>query len=184
MNLKLLLPVLLVPTLILLIPLGAMVFKVEGWAWGPATFLLAWILMAGVGLAYKLVTRKAVSASYRVATALGLGTGFLIMWINGAVGIIGSEDNPMNLLFGVVLLLGVIGAVLARLEAAGMARTMAVVAFAQFLVPVVAYVIGRPDFSPGVLQIFAFNFVLVLLFATSGLLFRKASRGQPAARTA
>jgi hypothetical protein len=51
------------------------------------------------------------------------------------------------------------------------------VALAQFLVPVIAYVIGRPGFSPGVLQIFAFNFVLVLLFAGSGLLFRRATRG-------
>jgi len=184
MTMKNLLPVLLVPALILLIPLGAMLFKVEGWAWGPESFLIAWILMAGVGLAYKLVTKKAVSRSYRGATALGLGTGFLILWINGAVGIIGNEDNPVNLLFGVVLLLGVVGAVLVRLEAPGMARTMFGVALAQFLVPVIAFIIGRPDFSPGVVKIFAFNFVFVLLFAASGLLFRKASRGQLAARTA
>jgi hypothetical protein len=184
MNPKRLLPILWVPTLILLIPLGAMLFNVEGWAWGPDSFLLAWILMAGVGLAYKLVTRKSVSASYRGATALGLGTGFLILWINGAVGIIGSEDNPMNLLFGGVLLLGVIGAVRSRLEASGMARTMFVVAFAQFLVPVVAYIIGRPDFSPGVVQIFAFNLVLVVLFTGSALLFGRAARGSVVARAA
>lgn len=180
MSLKSLLPVLGVPTLILLIPLGAMLFEVEGWAWGPDSFLLAWILMAGVGLAYKLVTRRAVSGSYRGAAALGLLTGFLILWINGAVGIIGSEDNPMNLLFGVVLLIGVTSAVVVRLEAPGMARTMFVVAFAQFLVPVVAYLIGRPGFSPGVVQIFAFNFVFVVLFATSGLLFHRAARALPA----
>lgn len=184
MSLKNLLPVLLVPTLILLIPLGAMLVKVEGWAWGPESFLIAWILMAGVGLAYKLATRKAVSGSYRGATALGLVTGFLILWINGAVGIIGSEDNPMNLLFGVVLLLGVICAVIARLEASGMARTMFIVVFAQFLVPVVAFIIGRPDFSPGVVQILAFNLVFVVLFAASGLLFRRAARRSLVARAA
>lgn len=176
MNLKSLLPVVIVPTLILLIPLGAMAFKVEGWAWGPESFFVAWILMAGVGLAYRLVTKKAVSGFYRGATALGLLAGFLIVWINGAVGIIGSEDNPVNLLFGAVLLLGVIGAVLARLEAPGMARTMFVVAAAQFLVPVLAFLIGRPDFSPGVVQIFAFNLVFVLLFSGSALLFRRAAR--------
>lgn len=180
MSPKSLLPVVVVPTLILLIPLGAMLFRFDGWAWGPESFLIAWLLMAGVGLAYKLVTRKAVNASYRGATALGLVTGFLIVWINGAVGIIGSEDNPMNMLFGVVLLLGVFGAVFARLEAPGMARTMFIVAIAQFLVPVIAYVIGRPGFRPGVVQIFAFNFVFVLLFAGSGLLYRRATRG-PAA---
>jgi hypothetical protein len=182
MSLKRLLPVLLVPTLILLIPLGATLFKVEGWAWGPGSFLVAWVLLAGVGLAYQLVTRQAVSGAYRAATALGLTTGFIILWINGAVGIIGSEDNPMNLLFGGVLLLGVIGAVVVRLEARGMARTLGVVALAQFLVPVVAYLVGRPDFSPGVVQIFAFNLILVLLFAGSALLFLQAARTPPVAR--
>lgn len=182
MNLKSLLPVLLVPTLILLIPLGAMVFKVEGWAWGPESFLIAWLLLAGVGLAYKLVTKKAVSGAYRGGTALGLCTGLFIFWINGAVGIIGSEDNPINLLFGVVLLLGVIGAVFARLEAPGMARTMFLVASAQFLVPVIAFVIGRPDLSPGVVQIFALNFVFVLLFTGSALLFRRAAHASPPAQ--
>lgn len=63
MSPKSLLPVLGVPTLILLSPLGAMRFEVEGWAWGPDSSLLAWLLMAGVGLACKLVTRRAVSGS-------------------------------------------------------------------------------------------------------------------------
>ena len=184
MNLKSLLPILLVPTLILLIPLGAMLFKVEGWAWGPESFLVAWIMMAGVGLAYRLVTRKAVGGFYRGATALGLITAFLIIWINGAVGIIGSEDNPANLLFGIVLLFGVVGAVVARLEAPGMARTLFGVALGQFLVPVVAVLVWRPDFSPGVVKVFALNFVFVMLFASSGLLYRQASRGQLANRTA
>ena len=33
---------------------------------------------------------------------------FLLIWINLAVGIIGSEDNPANLMYGAVLLLGLV----------------------------------------------------------------------------
>jgi hypothetical protein len=175
MNLKKLLPVLLVPAAILLIPLFAMLFKVEGWAWGFESFVAAWVLMAGVGLAYQLVTQKAVGRSYRVATGIALSAGFLLLWINGAVGIIGSEDNPANLLFAGALATGVIGAVIARFKPAGMAWALVATALAQFLVPVIALLIWRPDFSPGVVKIFVLNFVFVLLFAGSALLFRQAA---------
>lgn len=183
MNLKKLLPVLLVPAAILLIPLFAMLFKVEGWAWGPESFVVAWVLMAGVGFAYQLVTLKAVGRSYRVATGIALAAGFLILWINGAVGIIGSEDNPANLLFAGALATGAIGAVIARFKPAGMAWALSATALAQFLVPVVALLIWRPDFSPGVVHVFVLNFVFVLLFATAAWLFRHAARGNDGSRT-
>ena len=98
----------------------------------------------------------------------------MLLWINGAVGLIGSEDNPANLMYGGVLAVGVIGAVIARLEPLGMARALFATALAQFLVPVVALIIWRTDFSPGVVPVFGLNFFFVLLFAGSALLFRHA----------
>ena len=175
---KSLLPVLVVPALILLIPLLAMVFKADGWAWNAGSFVIAWVLMAGVGLAYKLVTRRNAGGLYRAATAVGLGTGFLLLWVNGAVGLIGSEDNPANLLYGGVLVLGAIGAVFARLEPAGMAAALVVVALAQFAVPLIALLFWPGDFRPGVTQVIVLNFCFVLLFLGSALLFRQAGRRQ------
>src|SRR5687768_10557444 len=163
MNKKSLLPVLLVPSFILLIPLAAMLFKVDGWAWDAADFIIMWVLIASTVLAYKLVTSKAASRTYRAATGLGLATGLILIWINGAVGLIGSEDNPANLMYCGVLAIGAIGAVIARLEPLGMARALFATALAQFLVPVVALLIWRPDFSPGVVQVFVLNFFFVLL---------------------
>ena len=58
-----LLPVLLVPTGVVLIPFLAMLFQVEGWAWSPADFVIAWVLIGGVVLAYKLLGAKAVDPS-------------------------------------------------------------------------------------------------------------------------
>ena len=36
---------------------------------------------------------------YRFAWCIGLAGIFILAWANGAIGIIGSEDNPANLLF-------------------------------------------------------------------------------------
>ena len=177
MNFKNLLPVLLVPAILLLIPAGAMLFKAEGWDWSASDFIIMWVLLVGVGIAYKLISRKADTPAYRIATAVGLAAGFLLIWVNGAVGLIGSEDNPANALYGGVLLVGALGALLARFEPLGMFRALLATAFAQFLVPVIALFAWRHDFSPGVPQVLALNFAFVLMFVASALLFRQAAGG-------
>jgi hypothetical protein len=174
MNKKSLLPVLIVPTCMTLIPLAAMILKADGWAWSPADFVIGWVLIAAVVLAFQFITSKTGSFVYRVAAGIGLGTGFLLIWVNGAVGLIGSEDNPANLLYGGVIIVGAIGAVIARLEPMGMARALFATALAQFLVPMLALILWRTDFSPGVAQVFGLNFVFVLLFTGAALLFRYA----------
>jgi len=175
MTKKSLLTVLLVPTFLLLVPLVAS-FTVKGFNWPPGAFVFLWVIMVGIGFAYKFVTMKAGNVAHRIATGLALVTAFMIFWGNLAVGFIGSEDNPANLMYGGVLAVGVIGAVIARFSSAGMARAMAATAGAQFLVPVIALIVRPHDFSPGVAQVFALNSVFVVLFGVSALLFRYASR--------
>lgn len=174
MTSKSLRPVLLVPSCILLIPAAAMLLKADGWAWSPADFIFMWVLIAGTVFAYKLIANRTASTAYRVAAGIGLTTGLVLIWINGAVGLIGSEDNPANLMYCGVLGVGVIGAGFARFEPFGMAWTLFATAIAQFLVPVIALIVRGLDFSPGVPQVFTLNFFFVLLFAVSGLLFRHA----------
>lgn len=176
MNLKTLLPILLIPTAIVMIPAAAMFFRAEGWAWSPADFIIAWAILATAITAYKLVASQAPNFPYRVGFGLAVATGVILIWINGAVGLIGSEDNPANLMYGGVLLIGLAGAVLARLRARGMAWALLATAATQFLVPIVALIIWRPDFSPGVMQVFGLNFGFVLMFAASAQLFRQAAR--------
>jgi hypothetical protein len=56
---------------------------------------------------------------------------FLTIWVNLAVGMIGEEGDPLNLMFVGVLLLALAGALLARFRAAGMAKAMLATAAAQ-----------------------------------------------------
>jgi hypothetical protein len=178
MNNKRLLPVFLVPSVLVMIPAVAMMMKVEGWAWSPADFVVSWAIIGGAIAAFQIVSSQAPNRAYRQAVGLAVTTGVVLLWINGAVGLIGSEDNLANLMYAGVLVIGLLGSAFARLRSAGMAVAMLVTAVAQFLVPVIAVTIWRPDFSPGVVMVFGLNFIFVLLFAGAALLFRRA--GSPA----
>ena len=119
-----------IPALLLLLPLVAMQFNSEV-NWTGSDFVFAAVLFGSVGLAFELIVRKSSSLAYRFGAGLAVVTVFLTIWVNGAVGMIGSEDNPYNLLFGGVLLVALIGAIMARFEPGGMARAMVVAAIAQ-----------------------------------------------------
>ena len=100
----------------------------------------------------------------------------LLGWVNGAVGIIGSEGNEANLMYGGVIVVGAIGAVIARFKPAGMARALLTTALAQTLVALIALV-GRMGSGP--LEIVTINGFFVALFVGSAVLFWKAARGRP-----
>lgn len=119
-----------IPALLLLLPLVAMQFTTEV-NWDGPDFIFAGVLFGSVGVAFELIVRKSRSLSYRSGAALAVITAFLTVWVNAAVGMIGSEDNPLNLLFGGVLLVALTGAILARFDPAGMMRAMVVTAIAQ-----------------------------------------------------
>ncbi len=168
------LTVALAPVPVLLIPLVGMQVS-KGWKWGPGSFVAAWVVLAGATFVYKLLaTSKAANRAYRIAAGLEVAAGFLITWLSAAVQIIGNE-NPANVLYLGVILIGLTGIGLARFHPAGMARAAFATAFATFLVPVIAFLFWRADFSPGVPQVFLLNGFFVLMFAGSGLLFRRAA---------
>jgi hypothetical protein len=107
-------------------------------------------LIIGVGVAVELASRKTGEAAYRAAVGLAIGSAVLLGWMNGAVGIIGSEDNDANLMYGGVLVVGAIGAIIARFKPEGMARALFATALAQTLVAVIALVgrLGSPYSGP------------------------------------
>ena len=144
----------------MLLPLLAMQFTDEV-VWDLADFVVAGALLVGTGLMYELVARKADNVAYRAAVGIAVLTTLIIVWVNLAVGLIGNEGNPANLMYGGVLAVGIIGAIIARLEPHGMARILFATALAQALVSVIALIIGKPQVTLGVLGVNAF---FVMLF--------------------
>ena len=164
--------------LLLLLPLVAMQFTDEV-AWDVADFAFAGALLVGTGVTFELAARRTGNSAYRAAVGVALAAAFILIWVNGAVGIIGSEDNDANLMYGGVLAIGVIGALIARFESHGMARALFATALAQALVTVIALIagLGSPWSGPG--EILFLNGFFVALWLTSAWLFRKAAVGGP-----
>jgi hypothetical protein len=166
-----------VAALILLLPLVAMQFTDEV-NWDVADFAFAGALLIGTGVTYELAVRKTGDTAYRSAVGVALAAAFILAWMNLAVGIIGTEDNPANLMYIGVLAVGFIGAIIARFQPDGMARALFATALAQALVAVIALLagLGSPWSGPG--EILILNGFFVALFVGSAWLFRKAARGR------
>ncbi len=158
--------------ILMLIPLVAMQFTSE-MRWTLSDFVFMAVILFGAAAVYELVAKRLSNGWYRAAVGVAVVTSVALVWINGAVGIIG--DGPINLLYAGVLAVGLVGALIARFRPDGMAHTLYAMAVAQMLVPTVAFVVRRPEFSPGVIQVFALNGVFALLFVGSALLFRKSA---------
>ena len=159
--------------LILLIPVVLTLLAL--WHWKPGSLILAFVLLCGgAGIAYELVVKKFGNTAYRFAVGMALTAVLLLVWMNVAVGgILG--DDPANMMYFGVLLVGLIGAIIGRLEPRGMSRALFATAFAMVLVPAIAMLVGTPAFSNGVLAVFGLHAVFALLFAGSALLFRRAA---------
>ena len=167
-----------IAALVLLMPLVAMQFT-DQVNWDVGDFAIAGALLLGAGIAFELAVRKTGDTAYRAAVGVALAAAFILVWVNGAVGIIGSENNNANLMYGGVLAVGAIGAIIARFQAHGMARALFATALAQALVAVIALIAGLGSPWSGPLEIVALNGFFVALFVGSAMLFRKAARGGP-----
>ena len=172
--------VVLIAALILMVPLVAMQVT-DQVNWSLFDFVVAGALLVGTGLLYELAARKAGTVVYRAAAGVAVGAAFFLTWVNLAVGIIGEPDERANVLYLGVPAVGIIGAVIARLEPRGMARALFATALAQALIAAIALTLGWGAPGTGPLEIVALNGMFVALFAGSAWLFRLAARAHPPA---
>ena len=128
---------------LLALPAIAMRFHAGGVDWIAMDFIVFGTMLAVACGLYELATRMSDDLRYRAAAGIAVATGFLTVWANLAVGMIGDEGNPMNLVFAGVLGIAIVGAVLAKLRAPGMAKTMFVTAIAQASTAPLALVQGE-----------------------------------------
>lgn len=162
--------------LIILIPL-AMQSTAEV-QWNEATAYI--VILLALGGFYELWHwLKTCQIMYRFAFVVGLLGAFFVGWVNGAVGIIGSEDNPANLLYVAVFVVGFIGSIVSGFRPYGMARTLFLTAVVQLLIPIFALFIWPAKVSwggAGVIGVLVFNSIFALIFVVSALLFQQANK--------
>lgn len=154
---------------LLLAPAVAMQFTTEV-QWDETDFLAMGLLFAAACGTVELGARASAHWAYRAGVALAALTVFLLIWINLAVGIIGSEDHPANQLFAGVIAVAAGGACLARFRAAGMARAMQAAAAAQLAVAVGVLATGAG-------MIFPITGMFMALWLGAAWLFGRAARG-------
>ncbi len=162
---------------LLLIPLIAMQFTNEV-QWSLTDFLFAGVLIVAVGAAFELFVRMSSKGAYRLGAAMGLFGCFLLVWVNGAVGIIGSENNQANLLYATVLLVGIVGSVTVQFRAGGMAVVFILMALTQGLIGLIAILAKLNGAQTDALELVAINGVFIALFFGAAMLFRQAANSE------
>ncbi len=159
-----------VPPLILL---AAAVARqtVPGFNWTGRDFVGVGAVLGAACLGWEVAVRVARgNAAYRAGAAVAIAGALVMVWINLAVGIIGGEDNPANLVFFIVLALGAAGALITRFQPAGMARTLRLVAALQAVIA-----IGIAASGAG-MAIALFCLLFSLAWGISAHLFARAAR--------
>jgi hypothetical protein len=166
---KTMLRVALVSLGLLMVPLVAS-RVVDGWNWNPGAFVFVYFLFFATGMAYALIARRMTSWAYKVGVGVALVAGFALGWSN--IVQVADSGHPENLVYYSVLAVGIVGALLARLKARGLALTLFVMAATLALIAVLLPSGAAPDLA---LRVAIGHGVFVVLFTASGLLFRHAS---------
>lgn len=164
-----------VVSLLMLIPLIAMQYSHEV-VWTLSDFVIAWILLFGTGLIFILISTRINNLFYKAAVGLAVVTALFLIWSNLAVGLIGSEDNQANLMYGAVFTVLFLGSIIARLQPKGMSITLLAAAFTQAIICIIAIIggYGLPENSP--MQLVFINGFFITLFLGSSLLFWFATK--------
>lgn len=155
-------------TALLLLPRVAMQFTTEV-NWTGADFAVMGVMLGTVCVAFEVAVRVARSHAYVLGAGVAVVTGFLLAWINLAVGIVGHENNPANRVFFGVLLVATLGVVLSRLQPARLARAMAMTAVAQLAAAVATFFLAQA-------HVWVLTGVFAGLWLLSAQLFHHAAR--------
>lgn len=145
--------------------------------WDAADFIIIGAMLAIAGGAIELGARMSRNWFYRGGVGVAVAATFLLIWVNLAVGFLGHEDNPANLIFFGVFAVGVIGAFIVGFRPAGMAKAMAATAAAQVVVGVVALAAGLGSAGyDGVYEVVMGSSLFGGMWLASAWLFRRADR--------
>lgn len=117
---------------LLLLPAVAMqFFPASGVNWTGFDFIVMGVMLASACGLYELGAWLSGNPAYRAGFGLAVLAAFLTVWVNLAVGMLGSENDMINLMFAGVLFIAAAGALVARLQPRGMALAMGAAAIVQ-----------------------------------------------------
>ena len=144
----------------------------ENFGWDAADFIIVAVILATSCLLFDRAARKAPDFSYLAGAGAALAAGFGLFLVNGAVGLVGSEDEAHNLWFFMAMLVAVAGAIIARGRRGALAVTMFAAAGVHIIVSAALLIRagGVSDGSP-MAEVVGLSLFAVLWLA-SGLLFR------------
>lgn len=125
--------------------------------WTASDFVFAAVLLAALGVGFEIALRIGRSAPHKIAMAIAALGGFLTVWVNMAVGMLGSEDEPTNLAFLAMVGVAIVASFLVWFRPGRMRWIMAALAVGQFMVGIAATTWTMPGHAVewGVLGFFA-----------------------------
>jgi hypothetical protein len=127
---------------LLLLPAVAMQLDAPGVEWTVPDFIVMGLMLAVACGLYELGAWLYGGTACRAGFGIAVVSGVLTVWTNLAVGMLGDEGHPANLMFLGVILVATSGAFVADFKAPGMARAMCATAAAQVLAACVGLAMG------------------------------------------
>jgi hypothetical protein len=113
---------------------------------------------------------------YTAGLGLAVLSSLFLLLAIGALGLIGVEGDPFDRLYLGVIAVGVVGALIARFRAPGMARAMFAMAAAQGGLAVLALILGKHQHpATSIPELLGLHAMFAALFIGSALLFRYAA---------
>lgn len=143
-------------------------------------FMLLGAFLAGLVGGFMILKRRFPdNTAYKAGLGLAVLAAFLLFWVNGAVGIIGSSNNDLNMLYIVVILIAFVGSVISRFRPKEMSLAMMVAAVALAVPGAIALFTGEGQ----AIHVIGATVFFGGMWAGSAILFRKASEFEGARNT-
>lgn len=157
---------------LLALPALAMSAGADGVQWSASDFILFGVMLAMLGGGIELAVSRSAERSHQIGGTVMALTGFLTVWVNLAVGMIGDGANAFNLVF-----LGIVVAVaVAAVMVGGRPAALAKIALGAAAVQLVTAVAGLGVDRIG--GLFSMAFALPWLLAA--VLLRSNTQGEAA----
>ncbi len=145
--------------------------------WSMGDFVIAGGLLLVLAGAAGLIFAGRLRLSYRVGWAIGLVTAVFLVWVTGAVGLIGASTNNANLAYSGLVSLGGLGALAVRFRARGMSLVSIAMALGQAGIGVTALLAGwGREGASWPFDIIAATVTFGLLWLAAALCFRRAAK--------